>query len=249
LDGVVYAENSSGDVMAIDGASGDIAWIFSRPLVDFTGAPAVVDGVVYVGGWSLATDDTVYALDASTGRLIWETQLPGYAQGISSAAVMDGTVYIGTAVGSPRSVVAALSAEAGEILWLHPLPEDVDTGFSAAPAVADGLVYVPTNTNGPSSVKPQLFALDAVTGRLVWKRPVSHSYSSPAVANGVVYVGGQAGDASQLTALNARTGRILWAYREEGTERPILSSPAVADGRVYIGTQVGTQSVLSFSLP
>jgi outer membrane protein assembly factor BamB len=250
-DGVVYAETSSGDVLALDGATGDIHWRFSKPLVNFTGAPAVANGVVYAAGNpSYVGNGLVFAVDASTGEQIWKIRMPGAYQGLeASVAVAGDTLYLGTTEGNPRSVVVALSADTGQIKWLHPLPEDVDTGFSSAPAVAGGLVYVPTNTNGPSSVQPHLFALEADTGRMVWKRPVSHSYSAPAVANGVVYVGGQAGDASQLTALDARTGQILWAYREEGTERPILSSPAVADGRVYVATQVGTQSVLSFSLP
>jgi outer membrane protein assembly factor BamB len=55
-------------------------------------------------------------------------------------------------------------------------------------------------------------------------------YSSPAVANGVVYVG--SGD-DKVYALNASTGALLWSYT---TGNAVLSSPAVANGVVYVGS-------------
>jgi outer membrane protein assembly factor BamB len=56
--------------------------------------------------------------------------------------------------------------------------------------------------------------------------------SSPAVANGVVYVG--LGD-GYLYALNAETGVALWTYAAGGSG----SSPAVANGVVYVGSVNG----------
>ena len=54
--------------------------------------------------------------------------------------------------------------------------------------------------------------------------------SSPAVVNGVVYIGSQ--DA-KVYALDAATGAITWTTTTGG---PIDSSPAVANGVVYIGS-------------
>ena len=56
-------------------------------------------------------------------------------------------------------------------------------------------------------------------------------YSSPAVANGVVYVG--SGDYN-VYALNAATGAKLWSYR---TGYVVCSTPAVANGVVYVGSE------------
>ena len=54
--------------------------------------------------------------------------------------------------------------------------------------------------------------------------------SSPAVANGVVYVNSYD---NSVYALNAKTGGLLWKYTTGlGSE----SSPAVANGVVYIGS-------------
>lgn len=54
-------------------------------------------------------------------------------------------------------------------------------------------------------------------------------YSSPAVADGVVYVGSNDGN---LHAINAADGQRRWSYP---TGQPITSSPTVADGVVYVG--------------
>jgi outer membrane protein assembly factor BamB len=53
-------------------------------------------------------------------------------------------------------------------------------------------------------------------------------FSSPAVANGVTYVGSEDGI---LNAVNAATGTLLWAFPTGFVE----SSPAVANGVVYVG--------------
>ncbi len=56
-------------------------------------------------------------------------------------------------------------------------------------------------------------------------------FSSPAVANGVVYVGSYD---DNLYAYNATTGALLWSAT---TGSRIESSPAVANGVVYVGSQ------------
>lgn len=54
--------------------------------------------------------------------------------------------------------------------------------------------------------------------------------SSPAVANGLVYVGSNNGN---LYALNAASGALLWQYTTGGT---VGSSPVVANGAVLVGS-------------
>jgi len=55
------------------------------------------------------------------------------------------------------------------------------------------------------------------------------SFSSPAVVNGVVYIGTEN---RGLYALDASTGAVLWDYAMQLVE----SSPAVANGVVYVGS-------------
>jgi len=60
--------------------------------------------------------------------------------------------------------------------------------------------------------------------------------SSPAVANGVVYVGS---DDQRLHAFKANTGTPLWGDNAGSTGGSIRSSPAVANGVVYVGSDDG----------
>jgi eukaryotic-like serine/threonine-protein kinase len=86
-----------------------------------------------------------------------------------------------------------------------------------------------------------VYALKAETGTLKWRYTTgSGTGSSPAVANGVVYVG--SGDYN-VYALNARTGAKLWTY---ATGSYVWSSPAVVNGMVYVGS--GDGKVYAFGL-
>ena len=66
-------------------------------------------------------------------------------------------------------------------------------------------------------------------------------YSSPAVANGVVYVGSWDGN---VYALDAKTGAKLWSY---DAQYGVESSPAVTNGVLYIGASNGY--MYAFVLP
>ena len=63
--------------------------------------------------------------------------------------------------------------------------------------------------------------------------PETRISSSPAVADGVVYIGSQD---HLLYALDAGTGEKLWSYQ---TGKIVLSSPSVANGMIFIGSHHG----------
>jgi outer membrane protein assembly factor BamB len=72
--------------------------------------------------------------------------------------------------------------------------------YGSSPVEVNGIVY--------ASSSGGTYALKATTGAYLWSYPIT-SNSSPAVANGVVYVGS---DDHNLYALNATTGAYLWSY-------------------------------------
>jgi outer membrane protein assembly factor BamB len=77
-------------------------------------------------------------------------------------------------------------------------------------------------------------ALKARTGARLWSYATgSQVESSPAVANGLVYIGS---DDNRVCALDGRTGAKLWVYI---TGNSVFSSPAVANGMVYVGSRDG----------
>ena len=77
----------------------------------------------------------------------------------------------------------------------------------------------------------KVYALDASNGKFLWSYTTGGEVaSSPAVADGVVYVGSYDGN---VYALDAVTGACIWSYATGGM---VVSSPAIANSIVYVGS-------------
>lgn len=76
------------------------------------------------------------------------------------------------------------------------------------------------------------YALDALSGRLIWKYTGGgwFSYASPTSIHGIVYAGCTN---DTVYAFDAATGAVAWKF---GTSGAIESSLAVVDGVVYVGS-------------
>ena len=185
-------------------------------------SPVVTNGLVYVG----STDDTLYALDATTGVKEWEFKTGGNVE--LSPAVAGGIVYFG----SKDRKLYALDATTGEKLWEY----QVDGGIDTSPTVVDDRVYVGSNDNN-------VYAFNAISGAKLWEfETLNGVTSSPAVSYGVVFIGSTD---KRLYALNATTGKKRWHYAVNGY---VLSSPAVADGKVFVGVWGDLGRVFAFDV-
>ncbi len=73
-----------------------------------------------------------------------------------------------------------------------------------------------------------------VTNNVLWVYKTGYWVgSSPAVADGKVYIGSLD---EKVYCLDANTGDYIWSYKTDGK---VFSSPAVADDKVYIGSDGG----------
>lgn len=93
----------TGEVVALDVASGKVEWKRSFPSAVF-GAPTVVNDLVF----TTAFEGSVYALDAKTGSEVWVSTLPA---GINTSVSIDGQTVIApagiaTAEGQTPEIVA-----------------------------------------------------------------------------------------------------------------------------------------------
>lgn len=146
-------------MVALHPKTGSIAW--STPLGTGTtasdemqtGQPTVVGGHIYVGS---PVTNTVYNLDARTGRILWQTDVGAQVRG--NPAVVAGEVLIGDNQGR----LDTLSARTGVIHRSIQLTaaqksssiEPTPSGFSGSGPVVVGQTLYITSMNGTIIARP-----------------------------------------------------------------------------------------------
>ena len=131
--GVLYMPNPADVIQAIDAVTGDLVWEHRREVPDDIGDYVFNTlwqnnrNIAIYGSTILDTsaDDHIFALDAETGRMVWETQVLDYqthpATQSSGPIVADGKVVSGRscmpAGGPDACVITAHDPHTGEELW------------------------------------------------------------------------------------------------------------------------------------
>ncbi len=99
----------------------------------------------------------------------------------------------------------------------------------ATPAYADGMIFV-----GGGYGSHEFYAIDAETGRVVWKMETQDDGPTAAVVQDG-YVAFNTESCTVIVA-EAKTGRIVW---QEWLGDPLMSQPAISNGRLYIAYPAG----------
>jgi outer membrane protein assembly factor BamB len=206
--GYLYGmSNSSASVVALQLPQGKIAWQQQIAAKQFTSGPIVVqNGVAYVQVYTYYYSDSLHtgfieALDAHTGAKLWQS--PEIAGGYRVASFTRNMIYIAT----NSKELLALDTHTHAVVWR----KSFDT-FSMQ--VDTGRLYIQSSTN--PSANPQVVALDASTGEVLWQKPsMDGGQLLVGVQNGVVYGVGwpTAGQEGIIFALNAATGKQLWTLQ------------------------------------
>ena len=215
--GVLYMPNPNDVIQAIDAVTGDLHWEYRRELPDdiddyIRGLADVNRNIAIYGNLIIDTsnDDYIYALDATSGQLAWETEILDYqvnpARHSSGPIVANGKAVSGRScrpwAGPEACVIVAHDATTGTELWrrrLVPAPgepgdetwgtvpyEDrVHVGSWMAPSydATLNLVYVGTSVTSP----PPKFLRGGTEN--------THLYHNSTLA------------------LDADTGEIIWYYQ------------------------------------
>lgn len=212
LRNTVYVSTTHGRVHALNAATGEKYWTFRA---DGRPGLTVADRTLFVN-----TGGSVYALEALRGEEKWVFKTDGGP--IGNPAVKDGTVYVGTRYGN----VTALDAETGGVNWDIDVNETSEQWLNQA-AVANGNVYVGSKVlNALPSTHGRLYALDAETGDVRWKRvKQGNSIPTPAVLPNTVYFSDD-----YLHAADSQTGTDRWSKRD------IKGTPVLLNNIGYIST-------------
>ena len=141
VNGVMFLTTSYNHVYAIDAATGKEFWHYKHkmgPITTFCCGPnnrgvAVSGDRLYMG----TLDAKLVALDARTGKLLWETQIADPERGYSETmapVVVDDKILIGTNGGEYgiRGFLKAYSVTDGKLLWtFYTIPEKGHEGVWA----------------------------------------------------------------------------------------------------------------------
>ena len=98
-----------GELLVLDIPSGEVKWRYRSRAPINTAALTTAGGLVFFGDW----DRRMFALDAETGDILWQTRVTTSAQGFPISYMVDGRQYI------------ALPAATGGASWSNMLPRDL----------------------------------------------------------------------------------------------------------------------------
>jgi outer membrane protein assembly factor BamB len=192
-------------------------------------SPAVAYGLVYVG----SMDGHLCVFQASTGILEWYSGVINHPIW-SSPAVTNGRVFVGV----DDSKLYAYNAFTGGLWLWHSGPTFTNAIYSS-PAVVGGRVCA-IDLSGTLAT----FKANADEMVKIWSVPpvpLGGTKGSPAVANGMVFVGNSYGVLCAFDLVKTRTtGKPVWVAMDLNTSwGGVDSSPVVANELVYVGTDNG----------
>ncbi|MCO5296439.1 MAG: PQQ-binding-like beta-propeller repeat protein [Fimbriimonadaceae bacterium] len=234
--GIVAMASGDGRVYGLDVESGREMWRFILPPSPsaFSQSIAASDGErFFIGAW----DKHLYALDVESGGVVWSAACTdktfAYSPAIGSPTYGNGRVY----VPSNDNGLWAFDARTGEVAWRATTSAD-KFGYSGPCLVDDRIVIGCLGDNGEAR------CVSAVDGKEIWTAKVGSVIydSSPAVADGMAYVGSVDG---LLHQIRMSDGEVTARYRMP--QGHFLASPAAEKGRVYAGTY--SDWVLGFATP
>ena len=229
VDGILYFTGTMNVIRAVDATTGGLIWEYDPDVAGHIGTKRQVGWVhnrgisFYKGKIFAATwDGRLFALDASTGELVWTTRTfdankPLYITGAPKA--FKDKVLIGnggTEVGRARGFVTTFDAETGEEAWkFHIVPGNPADGFENEAMAMAAETWTGSwwehggggNAWHGFTYDPEFNAVYIGTGNgAPWNRRIR----SPG--------GGDNLFLSSIVALNADTGEYLWHYQESPGE-------------------------------
>ncbi len=210
-------------------------------------SPVIVDDLLFVGA-----AQQLYALDAQTGTLVWSfaTEYPI----VTSVTVADDLIYF-----ADFARAYAVARKTGQERWrfdhdklaLYFAPIVIDQ--QVAIAGADTIYMLDRNTGKqlwsksfdqaqviPAGASPQqlyvkttnqLWALDRVSGQILWNYATLNFVSLPAITQDQLYVITRVGDGGQVHALQQANGQESWHSDQTDLAN---AAPVITGGRLYV---------------
>lgn len=237
----------------------NISWRTELPGQGWS-SPVIGNGVVYLSAAIPRTDQPTSDYDLALMRVSVES---GELLGVSSLIAQEGAsaaaIHKKNSHASPTPLIdgdrvyvhfghqgTACTDRQGKIIWVdreHAFPPVHGNGGS--PVLVDGKLIFTCD----GSSDPYVLALDAQTGKEVWRtpRPVDaprkFSFATPTVVDspdGPLVI---APGSDSVQALDPATGQTRWWVRYDGYS--VVPKPVIADGRILVATGFGPTKLLA----
>src|SRR5262249_27469483 len=171
----VLAGSYDGSLYCLSARDGKLLWSVKTDGY-VHGTPSIAEGLAYIAG----CDEVLRAIRVSDGKEVFQMSSGAYT-GASPAIIAQRAFY-----GTFSNEVLGVDLRARKILWLYEQPERHFPFYSSAAVVGDKVVV-----GGRDKI---VHCLNSKTGKQIWTfLTKARVDSSPAVAEGRVYIGSNDG--------------------------------------------------------
>ena len=250
-DGILFVHSFGDKVQALDAATGDLLWQYTRELPKDI-QPSVKRHIsIYGDKLFVPTSDVhIVALDIKTGKIVWDHQVADFKDGFRMTGgplVAKGKVMIGTggrAAGG--NFIVALDAQTGQEAWRF--------NVIARPGEPGGETWngLPLEKRNGASVwtagsyDPALNLVYFGPGQTYDTAPLLHRVNQRGINNDSLYT-------DSTLALNPDTGKLVWYFQHQPNdqwdldwafERHLIQLPGVNKTVVVTGGKTAIYDAL-----
>lgn len=227
-EGRVFIGCGDRKIYCLNSASGEIVWEYQTDGL-MRQRPILENGILY----AFVRDTYIwYAIDASTGQLIWRgnanTDESLFVCGDVRPVIANGKLWC---IDAQNTRPAYLSLDTGELAWTSTLEKVSSRGMTT-----NGSTVFYSSNSGR-----QITAFDAETNQVVWQKDLRYDnkdrdLQEMQIDSALVYNGNSlihVAERGRITALNPDNGEILWSIDAAGyPERVFWATPEATDSLV-----------------
>ncbi|WP_038228403.1 PQQ-binding-like beta-propeller repeat protein [Xylella fastidiosa] len=244
---IVVGDQNSGTLLALNKTSGTLLWkttIEPNLNAKITSPPTIYEDRVYVGVSSGKSQSNIAALDLKTGQPLWQSNSVPNGAVINGPLTINPSkkrLYALTSNSGQASplhnhtdTLLVLDMKNGALLLKQSLKESTDPNTDNANK--NGAILFTLNINGTTrdvaaipEAQGHYQVLDANNGTILWSTDITPGSTNRIVASSFnpyksqIYVISNANNAQihngyYLTALDAKTGTILWNTKVHGNK-------------------------------
>jgi outer membrane protein assembly factor BamB len=230
-------DSEVGFVYALNALTGTVIWNYTGPeQTSFDVSPLVVAGEsvyavsTFLSDYDSSLHSAVYALDAFTGKELWNYTTLG---DFSSLVAASQNVYISSSFADTTNFansenvngkiydggILALNALTGARVWNFPIDSSVESLI-----IANNTVYADSDDGS-------VYAFDAANGIVTWNYTAGTGLGSLLLADGYLYAGSSFG----VYCFDATNGNVIWNFATSDFADSSTTNPTFSNGVIYVG--------------